>query len=135
MPVCSYLVIPERGRSAIVAERLRGLAGCEVAPARNRDLLLLVTDTPGPKEDAALRETLEGIEDIHALVLAFGQIDPETSEGDPLGARKGRRRKGRGEGRPLPVLDPGGLGASLQAPKSGPSPPSQRSPATEAEGT
>ncbi|MEX2531103.1 MAG: hypothetical protein WD960_10055 [Gemmatimonadota bacterium] len=119
MPICSYLVIPGEGRSVVVAERLRNLPGCEVAPARNRDLLLLVTDTPGPEEDAELRDTLEGMQDIQALVLAFGQIDPETSEGDPLGSRKKRRRKDPGGRRPLPVVDQGGLGASRSVGRSG----------------
>jgi len=101
MPVCSYLVIPERGAAEQVAVRLRSLPGCDVAPAENRGLLLLVTDTPGPEEDNALRNRLEGMEGIHALILAFGEIDPETHQGDPVAQGRRRRR--------LPVVDPGGL--------------------------
>lgn len=103
MPVCSYLVVPEPGASGSVAQRLSALPGCDVARAENRDLLLLVTDTPGPEEDAELRETLETMKGIQALVLSFGEIDPETSQRDPL-ARDGRRRN-----RPLPVVDPSGI--------------------------
>jgi nitrate reductase NapAB chaperone NapD len=86
MPVCSYLVVPERGRSAEVARRLSALSGCDVAPARNRDVLLLVTATPSPREDRELRAILEGMSGIHALVLTFGEIDPDTPEADPLAA-------------------------------------------------
>jgi nitrate reductase NapAB chaperone NapD len=101
MPVCSYLVIPEEGATEEVAARLGALPGCDVAPAENRDLLLLVTDTPGPEEDTALRDRLEAMEGIHALILAFGEIDPETHQGDPVAQGRRRRR--------LPVVDPGGL--------------------------
>jgi nitrate reductase NapAB chaperone NapD len=108
MPVCSYLVVPETGAAGPVARRLSTLPGCDVARAENRDVLLLVTDTPGPDEDAELRATLESMEGIQALVLSFGEIDPETSEGDPL-TRDGRRR------RPLPVVDPSGIVPGLDA--------------------
>lgn len=117
MPVCSYLVIPERGAAETLARRLEALPGCDVARAENRDVLLLVTDTPGPQEDRELRGTLEEMDGIHALVLAFGEIDPETEEADPLSAgRKPRRRR-------LPVVDPGGLNAAdLPSPSRPPEP-------------
>jgi nitrate reductase NapAB chaperone NapD len=101
MPVCSYLVIPQRGARDRLAERLSALPGCDVVPARNRDLLLLVTDTADPREDRVLRERIEGLDDVRALVLSFGEVDPVTDEADPL-----RERSGKG-GRGLPVVDPG----------------------------
>lgn len=104
MPVCSYLVIPEERTGRDLEGRIRALPGCDVARAVNANVLLLVTDTPGPAEDRALRRTLEGMEGIHALVLAFGEIDPDTEEGDPLTSERGRTS------RRLPVVDPGGLG-------------------------
>lgn len=103
MPICSYLVIAETGAIDDLARRLEAVPGCDVARAENRDLLLLVTDTPGPDEDATLRGRLERMDGIHALVLAFGEIDPATPQGDPVATwRKGGRRR-------LPVVDPGGL--------------------------
>lgn len=105
MPVCSYLVIPERGALREVAGRLESLPGCDVASARKGEVLLLVTDTPGPDEDRELRERLEATEGIEALVLAFGEIDPDTHQGDPVAEGAGARR------RLLPVVDPGGLGS------------------------
>lgn len=103
MPVCSYLVIPEEGAGEALSRRLSALPGCDVTRATNREMLLLVTDTPGPEEDDILRGTLEEMEGIQALVLAFGEVDPETPQADPLAS--GRRRKGNR----LPVMDPGGL--------------------------
>lgn len=107
MPVCSYLVVPRAGAGSEVARRMAALPGCDVTRAENRDVLLLVTDTPGPDEDRELRRTLESMEGIQALVLAFGEIDPDTPEADPIRDRDHRKKK-RGSRR-LPVVDPGGL--------------------------
>ena len=41
MPICSYLVVPEQGALERVNERLMNLAGCEVARAENRDVMIL----------------------------------------------------------------------------------------------
>lgn len=101
MPICSYLVIPERGAAERVERDLAQLSGCDVARARNRDLLILVTETPGLEEEEELRERVEGLEGIQALLLTFGEIDPETGLGDPVKVGK-RRKKDR---RALPIVD------------------------------
>lgn len=104
MPVCSYLVIPEPGAGDVLANRLAALSGCDVVRAENRDVLLLVTDTPDPEADRELRDTVERLPGIHALVLSFGEVDPDTEECDPLTERRGKTRRRR-----LPVVDPSGL--------------------------
>lgn len=102
MPVCSYVVFAETGRSADLARRLEGIPGCEVERAENRDLLLLVTDTATPEADHALRTRVEAEPGIQAMVMAFGEIDPETEQADPVAAARALERGGT----PLPVLDP-----------------------------
>lgn len=112
MPVCSYLVIPEEGQGPHLARRLGELPGCDVVQARNREVLLLVTDTPGPAEDRRLRSRIEALPGIQALVLSFGEIDPETEEADPVQASRREERRGPdAPKRRLPVVDPGGLRA------------------------
>lgn len=101
MPICSYLVIPEKGAARSVERRLDALSGCDVARARNRDVLILVTETPGLEEEEELRTRVEELDGIQALLLTFGEIDPETSLDDPVSV--GKRRKE--EGRTLPVVD------------------------------
>jgi nitrate reductase NapAB chaperone NapD len=103
--ICSYLVIPEDGASVLVAERLATLPGCDVVPAENRDVLILVTDTPGLEEESALRRRVEALDGIQALLLTFGEIDPDTTMGDPIKVGQ--------HGRRLPVLDPTGRGDGL----------------------
>ncbi len=83
MPICSYLVIAESGASEQVAMRLLALPGCDVAPAENRDVIILVTDTPDLEEERTLRETVEKTEGIQALLLTFGEIEPGTATLSP----------------------------------------------------
>jgi hypothetical protein len=91
MPVCGYVLVPEARGRAVLMNRLSCLAGCEVVPAQNSDVLLLVTTTPGPTEDRELRQRIESLPGLDALLLTFGEIDPDTKVGDPL--REDRRRR------------------------------------------
>jgi nitrate reductase NapAB chaperone NapD len=92
MPICSYLVIPEEGATDRVRADLAGIPECEVVRAENRDVLLLVTETPGLEEEHALRMAVEAMDGIQALLLTFGEIDPHTEIADPMaaGPRGGR---------------------------------------------
>jgi nitrate reductase NapAB chaperone NapD len=75
MPVFSYLVIPSAGEMASVRARLSALPGCDVAEAENRELLVLVTESADLAAEAALRQEVENIDGIRALVLTFGEIE------------------------------------------------------------
>jgi nitrate reductase NapAB chaperone NapD len=99
MPVCSYLVMPDPGMADELEQRLAAIPGCDVASAENTPLLVLVTDTAGLEEERLLQERLEQVTGIRALVLTFGEVDPDTPVADPLAAA-------RGGGRRLPVVDP-----------------------------
>jgi hypothetical protein len=46
VPIKSYLAYSVTGRRDALARALAALGGCEVIPASNRDVLVLVTDTP-----------------------------------------------------------------------------------------
>jgi nitrate reductase NapAB chaperone NapD len=83
MSVCSYLVIPTAGTAEAVARRLAAIPGCDVTAAENRDVLVLVTETEGREEEKALRARVEGVEGVMAMVLTFGEIDPDA---DPTAA-------------------------------------------------
>lgn len=78
MAICSYLVIPAEGAAEALANRLAALPGCDVARARDREVLVLVTDTAGPAEEGALRERLMDMPGVRALVLTFGDVDPDA---------------------------------------------------------
>ena len=104
--ISSYLVITEVGALARVAERLGALDGCDVVSAENRDVLILVTDTRGLEEEGALRRKVEALDGIQALLLTFGEIDPDTQIGDPVAVGE--------HGRRLPVVESTGRGDTLE---------------------
>ncbi len=84
MPICSYLVIPEAGAADRVRDRLAEMPGCEPVRAENRELVILVTDTPGLEEERELRSRIEAVGGVQALLMTFGEIDPETDLADPV---------------------------------------------------
>lgn len=94
-----------------MARRLDVLPGCDVARSRNRDAILLVTDTGDLAEDEDLRRRIEGIDEIEALVLTFGQIAP--------GEASARASDGRNQERQLPVV---GAQSHRGRPDNGPAP-------------
>lgn len=75
MAICSYLVIPEPGEAPAVRERLEAMPGCEVVPADNRDILLLVTDTADRGAEDALRDRIEELAGIQALLQTFREVE------------------------------------------------------------
>jgi nitrate reductase NapAB chaperone NapD len=84
MPVCGYVVLPRPGALEDAARDLRRIEGCEVFPAENDDLLLLVTESDSVQDDQELRQRVNGVPGIQALLLTFGEIDPDTPMGDPV---------------------------------------------------
>lgn len=84
MPICSYLVIADEGATERVRDRLAAIPECRVAPAENRDVMILLTDTEGLHEEAALRSAVETMDGIQALLLTFGEIDPDADIGDRI---------------------------------------------------
>jgi nitrate reductase NapAB chaperone NapD len=111
MPICSYLVIPEEGATDRVRADLASIPECEVVRAENRDVLLLVTETPGLEEEDALRSAVEAMDGIQALLLTFGEIDPDTDIADPIAVgRRGGRSSASGA-RGLAWRGPDGVSA------------------------
>ena len=74
MAVCSYLVFSAVGEREAVHAELASMPGCDVVPSTNRDVLMLITDTPGKREDDQLRRTLELMPGIEALLFTFGEL-------------------------------------------------------------
>lgn len=79
MPVCSYLVITERNRVDSVGSRLAAHPSCQITPARNRNVLLLVTETSDPEEERTVRKWVEETDGVVALALTFGEIQADPS--------------------------------------------------------
>ena len=79
MPVKSYLVIPAEGRKEPLKKEIEALQGCEVTPAENRSLLVVLTETESEEEDKALFEKLNTLADLQLLTLVSAFSDEAGS--------------------------------------------------------
>ncbi|HSG47181.1 MAG TPA: hypothetical protein VLA43_05105 [Longimicrobiales bacterium] len=84
MPVCGYVVVAGPGEAETTASALSRIDGCEVVPSENRDILLLVTCTASDLDDRDLRRRLDDVPGIQALLMTFGEIDPESPIAQPV---------------------------------------------------
>ena len=75
MPVFSYLAYPKQGAKNELLNDLIALDYCEVTPADNQNVLILVTDTPDNETEKALQKRLKKINTLESLGMTFGHVD------------------------------------------------------------
>lgn len=68
----SYVVHPAAGRGAEVTAAFTAIPGCEVFPAENRPVLVLVTETLNRAAQRELEQRLEAVEDVAHMALVSG---------------------------------------------------------------
>ncbi len=76
MPVFSYLAYPVEGAKDALRRDLEALAYCEVVPSDNREVLVLVTDTPDEETEEDLKHNLSQINTLQSLGMTFGHVGP-----------------------------------------------------------
>ena len=69
MPIFSYLAIPAAGARETLSAELTALPYCQVIPADNEDILVLVTDTPNEEAQRNLLEQLHKIPSLQSLSM------------------------------------------------------------------
>lgn len=72
MPIFSYIAIPEKGAKEPLCEELSALEHCQVVPAENQEIVVLVTDTPDDEVEKNLQRNLKTVKHLQSLSLAFG---------------------------------------------------------------
>ncbi|MEC3907788.1 hypothetical protein VOI54_12225 [Tamlana sp. 2201CG12-4] len=77
MPIKSYLAHPHDGKKAELVKAISKLNNCDVIPAENKDLLIVVTDTDNKSEDENLKEQIEAIESLKLLAMVSGFDTPK----------------------------------------------------------
>jgi len=85
MPIFAYLAMPVEGAKEILAAELTALPHCEIIPADNKDILILVTDAPNEVEERDLQDKLQKIPSLQSLSMTFGcsdELQPERERGD-----------------------------------------------------
>jgi nitrate reductase NapAB chaperone NapD len=75
MPVFSYLAYPVQGAKEELLNDLAALDHCEVMPAENKEILILVTDTPDEEKEKELRKKLKDLKSLQSLGMTFGHTD------------------------------------------------------------
>lgn len=79
MPIKSYLVHPHDGKKKELSKTLASIEHCEVIPAENRELLILVTETQNKREEDILKEKIEAIESLKLLAMVSGFDTPKNN--------------------------------------------------------
>lgn len=72
MPIFSYLAIPKDGARDVLCAELANIEHCQIIPADNREVVVLVTDTPNESVEKKLQKKLKSLECLHSLSLSFG---------------------------------------------------------------
>lgn len=80
MPVFGYLAIPLAGATDTLYSELSSLPYCTVIPSVNRDLLVLVTDTPDDHSELELQNLLQSISTLQSLSMTFGHNDEKQTQ-------------------------------------------------------
>lgn len=77
MPIKSYLAHPVKGQKDILIKDLLSLKNCEVIPAENKDVVVVVTDTENDTEEDNLKKQIEAFSSLKLLALVSGFNTPK----------------------------------------------------------
>ncbi len=83
MPIISYLATPMQGEKSTLLNRLQSMEHCEAFGADNKDLIILVTDTPNETTEKELQQQLKHLSSLQNLSMAYGHAEhsnPNTSQ-------------------------------------------------------
>ena len=75
MPVFSYLAYPKAGQKEALLNDLAALDCCDVTPAENEEILILLTDTPDEKHEKELQKKIKKLNSLASLGMTFGHTD------------------------------------------------------------
>ena len=72
MPIKSYLAHPHKGKKKELIQTILAIKQCEVIPSKNKEVLIIITDTETKVEDDEIRKKLENIETLNLLTMVSG---------------------------------------------------------------
>jgi nitrate reductase NapAB chaperone NapD len=72
MPIKSYILHCEENKKEMLVNELQQLANCEVIPAQNHEVIVIVTDTNSEEADTQLYNQLLEIKGLKHLSLVSG---------------------------------------------------------------
>ncbi len=77
MPIKSYLAHPVKGQKELLINELAALKNCDVIPAENKEVIVVVTDTESDTEEEYLKEKIEAFSSLKLLALVSGFNTPK----------------------------------------------------------
>jgi nitrate reductase NapAB chaperone NapD len=77
MPIFSYIAIPHKGAKERLCAELSALDFCQVVPADNQEVVVLVTETADEQQEKTLQQSLKTIGSLQSLSLTFGYDEKE----------------------------------------------------------
>lgn len=72
MPIKSYILIPQANKKQKLMDEIGILEGCEIHPAENQEVIVLVTDTENESQDKKLVAQIESNQNIKHISLVSG---------------------------------------------------------------
>jgi len=75
MPIKSYILHPLKGEKELLISDLKGFTECEVIPAQNHEVVILVTDTSSEIADTNLFNKLNELKSLKHMSLVSGFED------------------------------------------------------------
>ena len=75
MPVFSYLAYPKQGAKQALIHDLSAIEFCDVTPADNENILILITETPDETTEKVLQNKLKQLNSLESLGMTFGHAD------------------------------------------------------------
>lgn len=79
MPIKSYLAHPHDGKKDSLIKEVSNIAGCEIFPAQNKDVLVIVTETDNKIQEEILKEKLDAINSLKLLAMVSGFDTPKKN--------------------------------------------------------
>ena len=76
MPIKSYILHCEHSKKDLLFSELQKLSNCEVIPAQNHEVIIVVTDTDSDESDNQLYNQLLEIKGLKHMSLVSG-FDPK----------------------------------------------------------
>ncbi len=75
MPICSYGVYPCHGQEKVLQQQIEKIPECELIPAQNHNMFILLTNTKDQEHEKSLQKKLHETESIQCLALSFAQCE------------------------------------------------------------
>jgi len=89
MPISSYIGFPFPEKRNLLIDELDLIPHCEVVPADNRDLVVIVTDTPDKAAEKEIQFRLKNLKTLQHMSLVFGSFQDTDEESEHGSVEKG----------------------------------------------